>query len=147
MGDFQIDRFVQNPPVNTAKERFAGDLMFKEVVFVYAYTLARDALNSSTPTWATVPVPINASVQVGSYNSQQVDPSGPPNRIARLFTRTRYGFKWNDKVCWRGIWMKIESVEEKLSNSDGVFQYLEARAEFLKEDNSISGAASTFKGV
>lgn len=146
MGDYQINRYVQNTETLPPKERF-GDLMFKEVVFVYAMTLGKDALGGQTESYTTVPVPISASVQVSATNGQQTDPAKAPNREAHIYTRQRNGIRWHDRLIWNGITMVAEYVEEKKSNSTGEFQYLRCRAVFVTERDSIAGQPAVVKGA
>jgi hypothetical protein len=136
---YKVDRFDLRTPSQRPKERFQGDLMYKEVVFVYPVTIVKGDMGGQLHRYVTVPTPLNASVQVGALNGQPVDPAIQPNRIAHIFTRKRNGIRWHDKVVWKNINMRIEYVEEKLNNADGGFQYLYARALLLSEINPADG--------
>lgn len=143
----KLDRFTLNTPANRVKERFHGDLMFKETVFVYPVTITKGGMGGQTKSWATVPIPVRASVQVEALNGQQTAPDEAPNRIAHIFIRQKNGFKWHDKVRWRNITMQIEYVEERIENESGQFQFLYGRALFLTEKDSINGTPATFEGL
>lgn len=142
MTRYAIGRYDLNTPGNSVKERFHGDLMYKEVVFVYAATLTKGALGGQVHTWAATPVPLSASVQVRAQHGQQNDPADEPDRIAHIYTRKRNGIAWHDKVIWNGITMKVEYVEEKLENGSGEFVYLYARALILSEKDFVEGPSA-----
>jgi hypothetical protein len=144
---YKQDRYDLRTPINRSKERFDSDLMYKEVVFVYPVTLTKGTMGGQLCSWAAVPIPLNASVQVGALNGQAVEPNNPPNRIAHLFTRKRHGLLWHDKIRWRDIIMRVEYVEEKLENDDGLFQYLYARALLLTEKDFVDGTPATNTNV
>lgn len=136
---YKQDRYDLRTPINRPKERFDSDLMYKEVVFVYPVTITKGALGGQTCSWAAVPVPLNASVQVNALNGQAVEPQNPPNRIAHLYTRKRNGILWHDKLRWCDIIMRAEYVEERLENDTGLFQYLYVRALLLSEKDFVDG--------
>jgi len=139
---------VQFTEENRPKGRAPGDLMFKDVLFVYPVTMVQPALGGTTESWALTPIPISGSVQVQALNSQSTDPDTAPNRYAHVYTRTRHGLKWHDKVIFRRISMIVERVDDKFDNMSGEFQYAEATVRLLSEAESIKGAqASHRRGI
>ena len=144
---YKQDRYDLRTPINRPKERFDSDLMYKEVVFVYPVTLSKGSMGGQVCSWAAVPVPLNASVQVSGLNGQQFEPVNPPNRIAHLYTRKRNGFSWHDQVRWRDIIMRVEYVEERLENDTGLFQFLYARALLLTEKDFVDGTPAVNTAV
>lgn len=144
---YKQDRYDLRTPSNRPKWRFDSDLMYKEVVFVYPATVVREALGGQTCAWANVPVPLNASVQVEALDGQAVDPATAPNRIAHLYTRKRNSLAWHDKIRWRDLIMRVEYVEERMENDDGMFQYLYARALLLTEKDFVDGTPAVNTNV
>ena len=143
----KLDRFEDNTPRLAPKERFRGDLMYKDVVFVYSCTITRDEQNGELHSWAVVPLPTNASVQESSLNGQATQSGTEPNRLLHLYTRKRNSFRWHDRVKFKDLAYQIESVEEKIENETGQFSYLYARALFISEKDFVDGTPAIFKGA
>lgn len=144
---YKQDRYDVRTPLNCPKGRFDSDLMYKEVVFVYPVVVVKGVLGGQTNTWASVPVPLNASVQVRALEGQPSDPTASPNRIAHIYTRKRNGLSWHDQVRWRDIIMRVEYVEERLENDTGLFQYLFARVLLLTEKDFVDGSPAVNMNV
>ena len=144
---YKQDRYDLRTPINRPKERFDSDLMYKEVVFVYPVTITKGAMGSQVCSWASTPIPCNASVQTSALNGQAFEPSNPPNRIAHIYTRKRNSIMWHDKLRWLDIIMRAEYVEERIENDTGLFQYLYVRALLLSEKDFVSGTPAVNTNV
>lgn len=130
-------RFLPASPRHSAQERYAGDLDYKDTVFIYSVVMEKGPLGEDTESWGLVPTPIRASVQEHALDSEHDDIVEFGSRFSRVFTRYRNFVSWHDKMIFRGIEMLVVKVIERFDNFDGSYHHTEIRAKYLEEPGSI----------